>query len=197
MTFFEWIFGQATIRQLQGQVKDLTMERDMWRDKAITMSSGAPSNGKPPITAPVIIRELDASADIAPLIMQALGIEFIIGGHCKVLSGRYHLTTISEILRFGEWAGVNKLTYNDPFHVCNDFAAGVVGAMLNEPDWWGIPCGMIVGLQGPLAGHDVVIVCACESEENQTPQLYVIEPQNNTLIQGALAPGWIDTIWMP
>ena len=195
MTFLDWIFGRATIGQLQGQVKDLAAERDMWRDRALELADKC--QGLATIEPPVVFRELCPSVDIAPLIINALGIEFINQGRAKILSGRYQLTTIDEVLRFGDWAKVHKLNYVNPFHVCNDFAAGFVGAILNEPDWWGIPCGMIIGMQGPLAGHDVVIMCACESEAHQTPQLYVIEPQNNTLIQGALAPGWIDTIWMP
>uniref|UniRef100_A0A6M3JHK4 Agglutinin C-terminal domain-containing protein n=1 Tax=viral metagenome TaxID=1070528 RepID=A0A6M3JHK4_9ZZZZ len=102
------------------------------------------------------------------------------------LDNYYAVTSLEDVLRRVQLAGVHKLVKILDVHDCDDFAIGLVGEFSNDPFWWDKPFGFII------AGSHVLNIFYAKHEG--VSQLYLLEPMTGELVPKETINGEIITM---
>lgn len=91
----------------------------------------------------------------------------------------WDLTTVAEMKRFLARDDTDKIVWVKHAPDCDDFTRRLLGN-LTIPGWWSILKGDF-WIGGEDWGHSIMITMLCESEDDVTPLLMVVEPQSDVL----------------
>lgn len=111
----------------------------------------------------------------------------LLGNICTIdlADQRYRITTVSEFLRFMEWAQTWKMDWKEDFPDCDDFVRLLKG-LLVCPGWGWIP-PIDVWFERANGPHSEFLTLLIDNREgsNGQPTLFLIEPQIEDLIEVA------------
>lgn len=97
----------------------------------------------------------------------------------------YKITTLSEMKRFVEEAGVYEMEWKAEAPDCDDFTRKLKGELVC-PGWWWQPALDVWFIQsGPFGGgHSEFLTPLVDDEDEEKPiRLYLIEPQEQELFE--------------
>jgi len=92
----------------------------------------------------------------------------------------YDYTTFAEMARFLEHDQTDKIEWMKHSPDCDDFTRRLLGN-LTVPGWYKIVKGDIWIEYDSGGGHSILITVLCDSEDDITPKLYMVEGQTDVV----------------